>query len=80
MITLGAPKIKATWIECQGVWAALEGCHRIRAAKELDLEIIIEPIEYSDEITSADLGLDLQEICTVADICDEAYLKTVISF
>lgn len=37
MRALGAPSIKAIWDKAEGMWRALEGCHRIRAARELGL-------------------------------------------
>jgi hypothetical protein len=41
MKKLGAPKIRAIWSECYGMWMAVEGCHRIRAAKSLGLIPVI---------------------------------------
>jgi hypothetical protein len=49
MATMGAPVIKAVYMECYDLYAALEGCHRIRAAKELGLVPIIDEVEYSDD-------------------------------
>lgn len=81
MRILGAPTIKAVWMECWGVWAALEGCHRIRAAAELGLIPEIDEIEYSVEITTDDVGLSEAfggDIWTVAEIADDACNKTII--
>lgn len=75
MLTLGAPVIKAVWMECYDMYAALEGCHRIRAAKELGLEPIIDEIEYSDDLVDGTDG-DV----TIADICDSANRATIIEF
>ncbi len=44
MQTLGAPVIRAIWAETYGVWMAVEGCHRIRAAKALGLTPTIKDI------------------------------------
>ncbi len=81
MQSLGAPTIKAVWMECWGIWAALEGCHRIRAAAELGLMPEIDEVEYSEEITTADIGLSDAfdgEIWTIADLADNAYANTII--
>ena len=78
---MGAPTIKAVWMECWGVWAALEGCHRIRAAAELGLVPEIEEVEYSEDVTTADIGLGDAfggDIWTIAELADEANTKTII--
>ena len=81
MKALGAPVIKAVWMEAFGHFAALEGCHRIRAAAELGLTPIIEEIEYSEETTTADLGLDFGgDSWTVAELADESRNSVVIEF
>lgn len=51
MLALGAPTIHAVQAPHLGedVWVALEGSHRIVAAKELGLEVEIEEVEYSDQ-------------------------------
>ena len=79
MQEIGAPVIRAVWMECYGVWAALEGCHRIRAAKELGIEPIIEEIEYSDDPISS-IGCEADEDYAISDICDGAYRAIIISF
>ena len=61
MKQLGAPKIHAVWMDCYGHWAALEGCHRIRAAKALGLTPEIIEVEYSDEMASTVPGYDGDE-------------------
>ena len=33
MRMLGAPTIKAVWMETWQMWVAMEGCHRLRAAE-----------------------------------------------
>lgn len=81
MATLGAPIINAVWMECFGHWAALEGCHRIRAAAELGLTPVINEIDYSEEIMLADLGCDdSDEGYTVAQIADDSYRSETIVF
>lgn len=71
MKTLGAPKIHAVWMECYGHYAALEGCHRIRAAKELGLVPEIIETGYSDEIFA-----DYQ----ISEVCDDSYKSTIVEF
>lgn len=81
MQKLGAPTIKAVWMGCYGHWAALEGCHRVRAAKELCLTPIIEEIECSEDVTLAEIGCDqCGDGCTIAQVCDDSYRATVITF
>jgi hypothetical protein len=40
----GAPVIRCIWSEVYGLWLAIEGCHRIRAAKELGLIPVVKDI------------------------------------
>jgi len=75
MATLGAPVIKAVWMECYGLYAALEGCHRIRAAKELGLLPIISEVEYSDNMVD---GMDGE--WAVSEIADDSYNAEKIEF
>ena len=44
MTKRGAPVIRCTWSEIYGMWMAFEGCHRLRAAKELGLTPVIKDI------------------------------------
>ena len=83
MQALGAPTIKAVWMECWGVWAALEGCHRIRAAAELGLVPEIDEVEYSEEVTTDEIGLGDAfggDTWTIAEIADGACKATIITF
>jgi hypothetical protein len=81
MLELGAPKIKAVRMDCYGFWVALEGSHRIRAAKKLGFMPKIEEIEYSEVVTTQELGLDFGgDIWTVAQIADTASNAKVICF
>ena len=80
MITIGAPVIKAVWMECYGIYAALEGCHRIRAAKELGLEPIIDEVEYSDDMASTVSGYDGDGDYPISAICDDACRSVIIDF
>lgn len=80
MKVLGAPEIHAVWMECYGHWAALEGCHRIRAAKELGYTPEIIEVEYSDEMASTVLGYDGDEDYPISEICDDSHRSTIIEF
>lgn len=73
MMVLGAPTIKAVWMEVYNHWAALEGCHRIRAAKALGLTPEIEEVAYSDDPCDVD-GM------TVAEVADRSRESDVIEF
>ena len=85
MLTLGAPKIKAVWMECYNMYAALEGCHRIRAAKELGLTPEIIELDYDEvcdfDLTDPVLGLDLDNPGSdVAWLVDDCYKRVTIDF
>lgn len=81
MADLGAPVIKAVWMDCHGHWAALEGSHRIRAAAELGLTPVIEEVEYSEDTTLESLGCDdAGEGYTVAQIADDSHRTEVLAF
>jgi len=56
METLGAPTIKAIWSDLYGMWLAVEGCHRIRAAVELGEEVEIEDISSKKSINIEEDG------------------------
>jgi len=80
MRALGAPSIHAVWMDCYDCYAALEGCHRIRAAKALGLVPEIIEVEYSDDMASTVLGYDGDEDYEINAICDDAYKATIIEF
>jgi hypothetical protein len=80
MKTLGAPKIHAVWMPCYGHYAALEGCHRIRAAKELGLVPEIVEVEYSDKMCSTISGYDGDCDYSISEICDDSYRSVIVEF
>lgn len=51
MQKLGTPTIRAIWSEAYGMWMAVEGCHRIRAAKDLGLTPNIKDISGNKTTT-----------------------------
>ena len=63
-------------MECFDCWAALEGCHRIRAAAELGLEPIIEEIEYSDDVFIDESGNEF----VVSEAADDAWRAEIVEF
>lgn len=81
MQTLGAPVIKGFWSENYGMWLAVEGCHRIRAAKELGIMPIMEQIESETVIIQND-GEDQEMNCNELEqeLNDIAYRQTLIDF
>lgn len=82
MLEMGAPKIKCIWSEIYGMWLAIEGCHRLRAAKDLGITPIIIDIT-NDETTIQ----QLDEIDTIVDVAtlaqelnDDAWKTEILSF
>lgn len=80
MKTLGAPKVHAVWMECYGHWAALEGCHRLRAAQQLGLTPEIIEVEYSDEMVSSLPCFDGYDDYMISEICDASHNAIVLKF
>jgi len=78
MKKLGAPTIKAVYLAGNDHYAALEGTHRILAAKDLGLVPIIDTIDYDK--TKDDFVDGMQDDFTVAEICDRAYQAKEVCF
>jgi hypothetical protein len=66
METMGTPTIKAFLDPAYDIYIAMEGCHRLRAAKELGLTPIFDLVEYTDDIVC-----DNEQ--TVVEIVDSAF-------
>lgn len=82
MRELGAPTIKVLWSECHGIWFALEGCHRLRAAEALELtpELeVIEPEDMDQEVNEV-FPDTFGDPYTFADILDCGTNPTMITF
>ncbi|MEO0035370.1 MAG: hypothetical protein RLZZ501_1393 [Pseudomonadota bacterium] len=78
---LGAPAIKAVWMECHGAWVALEGAHRLRAAHALGLTPEIEEIEWSDTVTTDEVAPgSYDDTWTIEQICDDAHTRIALKF
>lgn len=78
----GAPVIRAIWSECYGVWMAVEGCHRIRAAKALGLTPVIKDIS---EQQSVRMQVDGESVrisvkALAAELSDDAPRSAIVSF
>lgn len=83
MRELGPPVIRAVWCEDRGFWAALEGCHRCRAASKLGLEPIIQPMQYTPGMTWSDVGMPYDYIAgaiTLDEVIAQAGQQYVIGY
>ena len=84
MKTLGAPEIKCIWSECYGIWLAVEGCHRLRAAQQLGIAPVIVEINLEDEPTTTiqidgeDVEVDTLELAI--EVSDAAWQATILEF
>ncbi len=81
MERLGAPTIKAVALG-EGNYAALEGCHRLRAAEILGLCPELDLVDFDDYAHTllSDMGLDCESGHTVEDVCDDAVRGLWIEF
>lgn len=82
MDKLGTPTIKAIWSDCYKMWMAVEGCHRIRAAKELGLIPEIDDISDQETVTIQIDGYDEEvDLIDLAEqLTDAVWQATVIEF
>jgi len=84
MKRLGTPTIRAIWSECYGMWLAVEGCHRLRAAQVLGLVPTISEINIDDEPTIILQNDGDDEETNTLDLAigltDEAYTKHTLTF
>jgi hypothetical protein len=80
MEIFGAPTIHAVWMECYGHWAALEGCHRLRAAAAKGLIPEIIEVDYSVDMASTVLGYDGDDDYPISEICDDSHNATILEF
>ena len=82
MLELGAPTINVIFDEGQGVYVALEGSHRLQAAKELDLipTLIVSKLKDTDiHVEDLDLGIDDCEY-TVDELLAQVYRTQLVDF
>ena len=80
MATLGAPTIKAIYLDCYGAWMALEGCHRLRAAHALGITPIIDEQEWDCDKLASDYGTEWQDDVTIEALTDRAHRREIIEF
>lgn len=76
--TMGTPVIKAVDLG-DDEYQALEGCHRIRACKDLGITPELEIIDYSEK-SVFDYELDFQDDRSIAEIVDSCYGQASIEF
>lgn len=77
MRLMGPPTIRAVWAPSFGHWAALEGSHRVCAAKELGLRPIIKSVKYSRR--KVRVGCDYLRVKDICDLSNEAH-SIIIEF
>ena len=79
MVEMGAPTVRAIWSEMYGMWLAVEGCHRLRAAHALGITPVIVDIseeekatiqvdEYDEEVDIFELTIELQDQASRTEI------------
>lgn len=74
MVKRGAPKIRAIWSETYGMWMAVEGCHRLRAAQALGIRPIIIDISNQKTLT---VQLDGENVKVKRAAFEEEFLENV---
>lgn len=85
MLTLGAPRIRAIYDPCYGMYIALEGSHRLRAAQSLGITPIMIVQDYDTirelYVTDESLGLDIDNTgMTIEQLVDRAWEATTIEW
>ena len=85
MEVLGPPRLRAIWLEDKGMWAALEGCHRTRAAARLGIDPVMVPVDYEPGMSWAEAEMEGEPIAvlstwTVDDVVANAGKEIVIGF
>jgi hypothetical protein len=69
MKELGAPTVRAIWSDLYGLWLAVEGCHRIRAAVELGEKVEIVDVSGEESIEIQEDGEMVS--CKVEELLEE---------
>ena len=82
MASLGAPVIRCIWSELNNMWMAVEGSHRIRAAKDLDLMPIITDITNQKyavvQIDNENIKINVKKYAS--ELQDDLYQTDYIDF
>lgn len=68
MKVMGAPTIRVYDLGFDGLFQAVEGCHRLRACEILEIEPEIDVIDESTPAT--DIDCELEHLDTVAEMGD----------
>jgi len=78
----GAPHIRAIWNDIHEEWMAVEGCHRLRAAKELGLTPRIKDISQQKTVTIQMDGqpTKIKVSNLTAELQDEMWRKDSLEF
>ena len=84
MLKLGAPTIRVIDMG-EGLFAAIEGCHRLRAAAALGIIPDLNVLDYDAvadlDVTDPALGLDLDNPgMTVADLVSDFNRRQYVTF
>jgi len=84
MEALGAPTVRVIDMG-EGIYAALEGCHRLRAAAALGITPDLNVLDYDAvaelDVTDPALGLDLDNPgMTVADLVSDFNRRQYVTF
>ncbi len=84
MLALGAPTVRVIDMG-EGIYAAIEGCHRLRAAAALGITPDLNVLDYDAvadlDVTDPALGLDLDNPgMTVADLVSDFNRRQYVVF
>lgn len=78
----GAPVIRCIWSEMHGLWLAVEGCHRIRAARALGLTPIVKDVSGQKQVQYQQDGESIRTSVAklTAELNDNAPHSIVMDF
>ncbi len=78
----GAPRIRGFWSTTYNMWMAIEGCHRLRAAKELGLTPTMKDISGQRYVTYQRDGENVKVRTTalIEELTATAWQSDVINF
>lgn len=81
MQTLGAPTIRCIWSEMWGLWLAVEGCHRLRAAQALGLTPVIKDVSNQKTVSiQCDGEITRRNVKSLLDEIQSDPPSTVLDF
>lgn len=82
MQKLGTPTIRCIWNETYELWMAVEGCHRIRAAKALGITPVIQDITNDEMITiqidGDDVEVSVEKLAE--ELSDDVWKAEIVEF